>query len=254
MVTSPLCRYAHNQAAGTKLPISVVPVIIYDDADIYKLKAVNHNKNKSGVYRWVNKVNGKSYVGSSVNLAIRFKNYYSFRYLSTNKMLISKALLKYGYSKFTLEILEYCESSEAILKEQHYLDLLKPEYNVLRTAGSRLGYKHSPETITKFKNRQFTLEHKAKLLDHLKSHNSSEEQREKSRKRLLDYNKSKGKKVEVLDTLKNETTFYSSIREAAQAIGCVHSTIQTAVKVFNATGVVKPIINKRYVVKLVNKD
>lgn len=140
MITSPLCHYAHNLAAGTKLPNSVIPVIIYDNADIYMLKAVKDNKNKSGVYRWVNKVNGKSYVGSSVNPAIRFKNYRSFRYLSTNKMLISKALLKYDYSKFTIEILEFCESSEAILKEQYYLDLLKPEYNVLRTAGSRLGY------------------------------------------------------------------------------------------------------------------
>ena len=113
-----------------------------------------------------------------------------------------------------------------------------------------MGYKHSPETIAKFKNRQFTLEHKAKLLAHLKSHNSSEEQREKSRLRILDYNKSKGQKVEVLDTLNNEITVYSSIREAARAIGCEHSTIRTANKVFQETGVVKPIKKKRYIVKI----
>jgi hypothetical protein len=29
-------------------------------------------------------------------------------------MLINKALLKYGYSNFTLEILEYCEPENAV--------------------------------------------------------------------------------------------------------------------------------------------
>jgi hypothetical protein len=29
-------------------------------------------------------------------------------------------------------------------KEQYYLDLLSPEYNIAPTAGSTLGFKHSP--------------------------------------------------------------------------------------------------------------
>jgi hypothetical protein len=60
--------------------------------------------------------------------------------------LINSALLKYGYSNFTLEIREYCESSETLLREQYYLDLLKPEYNILLTAGSPFGRKYSEET------------------------------------------------------------------------------------------------------------
>ena len=269
-VTNSFCRYTHNNAAENKLPDSVVPVTIYDNADLYKLKAVKENIKKSGVYRWVNKVNGSCYVGSSINLAKRFKNYYDFNYISKNKMLISKAILKYGYSNFRLEILEYCDLSEAISREQYYLDLLNPEYNILKTAGSRLGSKHSLETLAKFKNRSYTLEHRAKLLEHLKLHNATQEQREKSllrssagalrssrweRKRILEYNLSKGQKVEVFDTLNNKTTIYSSIRVAAQAIGCVHSTIQVAIKAFNETGIVKPIKKQRYIVKLAeNKD
>ena len=253
-VTTSFCRYNHNNAAANKLPDSVVPIIIYDNADIYKLKAVKENTKKSGVYRWVNKVNGNCYVGSSINLAKRFKNYYDFNYISKNKMLISKAILKYGYSNFRLEILEYCDSYEAVSREQYYFDLLKPEYNILKIAGSRLGYKHSLETLAKFKNRSYTLEHRAKLLEHLKSHNSTEEQREKSRKRILEYNKSKSQKVEVFDTLNNKTTFYSSIRVAAQAIGCVHSTIRTAIKAFNETGIVKPIKKQRYIVKIAENN
>jgi len=48
-----------------------------------------------------------------------------------------------------LEILEHCAPSEAISREQYYLDLLKPAYNILLIAGSRLGSKHSEETKAK---------------------------------------------------------------------------------------------------------
>lgn len=39
-----------------------------------------------------------------------------------------------------------------IEREQYYIDLYKPEYNICKIAGSLLGFKHSPETL-KFKNR-----------------------------------------------------------------------------------------------------
>jgi len=59
-----------------------------------------------------------------------------------NRSIINNALLKYGYAKFSLEILEYCEPIKCIKREQYYFDLFKPEYNLLKTAGSLLGYKH----------------------------------------------------------------------------------------------------------------
>lgn len=62
-------------------------------------------------------------------------------------MVIYKALLKYGYSGFKLEILEYCNQKEKVLiREQYYLDLLKPPYNILKQAGSSLGFRHTEET------------------------------------------------------------------------------------------------------------
>ncbi len=65
-------------------------------------------------------------------------------------------MLKYGYSKFRLEILEYCSVENLLEREQYYIDLLKPEYNILAVAGSSLGYKHTKETIAKFKLRKHT--------------------------------------------------------------------------------------------------
>ena len=34
-------------------------------------------------------------------------------------------------------------------REQYYMDLLKPEYNILKTAGSSLGYQHLEEAKKK---------------------------------------------------------------------------------------------------------
>ena len=48
-----------------------------------------------------------------------------------------------------LEIIEYCEKSDLIKKEQYYIDLLKPEYNILKIAGSSLGFKHTEESLAK---------------------------------------------------------------------------------------------------------
>jgi hypothetical protein len=65
----------------------------------------------------------------------------------------------------------------------------------------------------------------------------------------LEYNKSKGQIVEVLDTISNETTLYPSIRQAAEAIGCVHRTILLADKAFKEKGVSR-LLKKRYTVKI----
>jgi len=38
--------------------------------------------------------------------------------------MIYKALLKYGYSSFKLDIIEYCKPDIIIEREQYYLDYL----------------------------------------------------------------------------------------------------------------------------------
>jgi group I intron endonuclease len=101
---------------------------------------------------WTNIQNGKRYVGSSVDLSRRFSSYFSIKWLtSAVNSVINKALLKSGYSGFKLEILEYCDPKDVIEREQYYIDLLKPEYNVLKVAGSLYGHKHTKETINKIK-------------------------------------------------------------------------------------------------------
>jgi len=52
-----------------------------------------------------------------------------------------------------------------------------------------------------------------------------------------------------LDTISNETTLYPTIRQAAEAIGCVHGTILLADKAFKEKGVYR-LLKKRYTVKI----
>jgi group I intron endonuclease len=129
----------------TRLFSSFKPRIIYNNSWLNKSNVLKENRGKSGVYRWVNKLNNETYIGSSINLTNRLGEYYSKKYLKykSNNSRINRALLKYGYENFDLEILEYCNKENVINREQYYLDLLNPEYNILKIAGSSLGFKHS---------------------------------------------------------------------------------------------------------------
>lgn len=126
----------------------ITPIISYLNADLNKTTIIKQNKSKSGIYRWVNVTNNKDYVGSSINLGRRFKEYYNYNHISQvrRNVPIHSALLKYGYSSFKLEILEYCDINNLLNREQYYIDTLKPKYNVLKKAGSWLGSKHSEST------------------------------------------------------------------------------------------------------------
>jgi group I intron endonuclease len=211
----------------------VSPVAVYNNADLQKDLAIKENKGIAGVYRWVNKESGKSYVGSSVDLSKRFRKYYSYNHIADTmrNMAIDRALLKYGYSSFQLEILEYCDSTGVSLleREQFYLDLLKPEYNILSKAGSSLGYKHTEETLEKFRARKLTPEQKAKLLGHLSKLNASgltSERRATLSARMVAFNVSaKGKKLVFTNIETQEITTFLSMRDAASEMKISRNTI-----------------------------
>ena len=126
--------------------ISIIPVVTYPNSLKDKRIICIDNKGKSGIYRWNNLKTNKNYIGSSGNLSCRFNNYYSSRYLiaelEKSSSIIYRSILKHGYSKFSLDILEYCDRDILISREQYYIDLLKPEYNILKIAGYYKGFKH----------------------------------------------------------------------------------------------------------------
>lgn len=64
---------------------------------------------------------------------------------------------------------------------------------------------------------------------------------------MLKINEGKGVLIEVLDLETQETISYSSVRKAAEAIGCNHGTILLAKKVFLEKGISRPV-KKRYLI------
>lgn len=122
----------------------IFPPIVYNNADLLKSVIISDNRGKSGIYCWKNLINGKLYVGSSTDLTRRLQQYFNINYLNKNTtMRICRALLKYGYSNFCLEILEYCDRTELLTREKYYFELLNPEYNLCEEPGSTLGKNHS---------------------------------------------------------------------------------------------------------------
>ena len=65
---------------------------------------------------------------------------------------------------------------------------------------------------------------------------------------MLELNKLKCQRVQVVDTLNNTTTLYASISDAALAIGCVHSTVSKALSHLKEKGTSK-LIKKRFQVQ-----
>jgi|SRR5882757_3198321 group I intron endonuclease len=162
-------------------------------------------------------------------------------------MIIYKALLAHGYSNFTLEILEYCEPEQNIEREQYYLDLFKPEYNILKIAGSSLGHKRSKETREKIRAAALSRseETRAKLSEHLKNLNSSPKQLEHLAK--LNSNPEliarKAFAVVVTSLESGDTIEYISMRQAARELGVHVETIRKHIKSQ------KPLLGKYLIIK-----
>jgi len=148
----------HSPPAPPVTPVpSITPATqapsekFYSNAEDDKAQILQENKNKSGIYRFKNLINGKRYVGSALDLSNRLLFYYSPAkmnfVLQQNKSYIYSAIIKYGLKYFSLEILEYCEVSELLIREKYYIDL-GSEYNIIKnpTLPPMSGRKHSNET------------------------------------------------------------------------------------------------------------
>lgn len=175
-------------------------------------------KDKAGIYCFINKVNGKFYIGSSVNLKKRVYDYFSKSYYKKSEnTIIQKAILKYGLANFELAILETSNNSDTeglLSREQFFINSMKPEYNILKIAGNSLGYKHTPESIAKIRKdalgRIFSKETIGKMSEAAKSRWSTGQP---------------GISLSILDLLNNNTTEYLSIAQAARELGLNPSSI-----------------------------
>lgn len=220
---------------------SLMPLVTYTSPWSIKDLIIKSNKKKCGIYLWTNTKTNDQYVGRSINLGRRFSYYFNQESIkNAGFSLICRALVKYGYEEFKLEILEFCTVDEIVAKEQFWIEKLKPSYNLVTVVDGNYTYTHTAEAKEKMSNFQkarFADPEQKKQLSELhdkwaKSPENIAQLLEAQRiwlsdpenvKKSLPY--LKRKKVKVLDLETNIETLYPSFTEAAKAMGCNRTTL-----------------------------
>lgn len=87
------------------------------------------------IYKITNNINSDVYIGSTKSFDLR--KFYHMKDLKERKHCNYK--LQRDYNKgvvFTFHVLEQTELKTLIEREQYYIDLLKPRYNICKVAGA----------------------------------------------------------------------------------------------------------------------
>ena len=72
----------------------------------------------SGIYKIINLVNNKIYIGSSINIEKRiYKHFWLLKNNTHYNTYLQNCYNKYGISNFTYEIVELCSEEDLIIKE-----------------------------------------------------------------------------------------------------------------------------------------
>jgi group I intron endonuclease len=116
--------------------------IVMEFKDLHLTGTLNSTKSAfkglSGIYCVICTVTGAIYIGSAIELADRIIDHMLNH---GSNLHLQRAITKHGLHNFTFQILEFCDITELLTREQYYLDLLFSlpkmyRYNIAPTAGS----------------------------------------------------------------------------------------------------------------------
>lgn len=99
----------------------------------------------SGVYKITNKINGKCYIGKSIDIKARFSDHKKPNNLKSHYK-IYKAFAKYGIENFSFEILSKCPKEYLGKLEMFFIkhfDSVNNGYNITQGGKGGFGPKHS---------------------------------------------------------------------------------------------------------------
>lgn len=130
----------------------------------------NSNRTLCGIYQIKNLVNGKVYIGSSVNIRARWAQHRSdLRKARHHSAALQRAWDKYGSAKFEFSVIELVEDIDTIFdRETFYVRKAnsangRDGYNTLVIGGSALGFKHTDESRRKMSESQKKIPYEERL-------------------------------------------------------------------------------------------
>jgi len=140
----------------------------------YQTLALKDYQYASGIYKITNTITGKVYIGSSKNIAGRWKTHLQMlRSKSHHAVRLQTSWNRYGFKNHAFRVIEFCSLKSILKREQHYLDRYKAYdkdhgYNVSHKAGSKRKYHWTKEERKIISDRVTALsqnpDHKKKLV------------------------------------------------------------------------------------------
>lgn len=108
------------------------------------------------VYKIVNTITDDVYVGSALNFYKRkYYHLYDLKNKKHHSPILQNSWNKYGCDVFCFVVIEEIDKNEdLIIREQYWMDELKPVFNVAKIAGSPLGVKHTLQSRVNMSNAQ----------------------------------------------------------------------------------------------------
>ncbi len=158
------------------------------------------------IYKITNTVTGKCYIGETIqhNYQRRWQKHLNSLKYKEGCPLLKSSMKKHGIDNFKFEILIICFDHDLVRYEKEYIKKYNSQvpngYNILpggQIGNGMLGYKHTPETIEKIK--QKGKEFREKNPNHFETY------REKLRCSM--------EKVDISSCLKNSVKFQKAIEE-----------------------------------------
>lgn len=134
---------------------NIKPIAVFENLQlaISRNKAKDSLKDLAGIYLIINHKDGSSYVGSATTNRFYTRLMKHLYYLTGNSRIATSVKLL-GIKNFAFVVIDLYPDKitdktnlNLLSLEQYYLDLIKPNYNILSLAGNSFGFKHTPNTI-----------------------------------------------------------------------------------------------------------
>lgn len=134
--------YSPKANVTTPYSVGIKPFVV---GDIFFMKKIGviHD---SCVYKIVSKKTKKCYIGSAKDFNKRKSvHLWHLKKGSHHSAYLQNHVNKYGLDDISFEILDFVDIVDLVNKEQYYIDLFNPEFNISKFAYSTIGVRCSEE-------------------------------------------------------------------------------------------------------------